>query len=165
MTLEHVFISEDNLYSEIVVSIPFLEATGFYNVSCYINHYDFNLHGNGTFKLELSNLKIRVNFTMDEMQTGYMQLHKVKLDQSINSTKFEIHNLLNDEEVSSVVSEIVTIVIPPLHTYFKPVINDFISRIIALCSEVVFAKLKFTEFVGLVYAFKEKSISSNLVAA
>lgn len=163
MLLEHIFMSNDTLYTEIIITVPQLRVTGLYNTSCYLNHYDFDLYGNGSFQWDLSEFKIKANITLDKMTTGFMQLKKISVDQSINSSKFEIKNLLNDEDVSSVVSEIVSIVIPPLHNYFKPTINDFFTRLIALYSEVLFSNITLEEFIGIIYAFKDKATNNNVV--
>lgn len=163
MRLEHIFMSNDTLYTEIVITVPLLRVTGLYNTSCYLNHYDFDLYGNGSFQSDLSEFKIKANITLDKMTTGFMQLKKISVDQSFNSSKFEIKNLLNDEDVSSVVSEIVSIVIPPLHSYFKPTINDFFTRLITFFSEVLFSNITLEEFIGIIHAFKDKATNNNVV--
>lgn len=160
MVLEHIHLSKDNLYTEFVITVPRLEVTGLYNTSCYLNHYDFDLYGNGSFSWDLTDFKIKANITLEKMTTGFMQLRKIAVDQSFNSSKFEIKNLLNDEDVSSVVSEIVSVVIPPLHNYFKPSIDDFFTRLIALYSEVLFSNITLDEFIGVIYAFKEKATNA-----
>lgn len=165
MTLDHLYISEDNLYTEFVIRIPRLEISGLYNSTCYLKQYDFDIYGNGSFKWLIVDFKIKANFTLKKMNTEYMQLDKINLDQSINSSKFEIKNLLNDEDVSTVVSEVLTVVIPPLHNYFKPVINEFINRLMLLYSEIVFSKLNTKDFVGVIHEFKEKSNINNFVSS
>lgn len=144
--------------------MPLLEIIGLYNASCYVNEYNFDLYGNGSFKWLLNNFTININFTFDPMKTEYMQLQKSKLDHTIGSSKFQINNILNDDTVSSTISEIITIVLPFLHNYFKPVINEFVIRIISLYSEIIFSNLKHSEFVGIIHAFKDKAITENLVS-
>lgn len=161
--LDHLYITKDTLYSEFVISIPKLQISGLYNSSCYLKQYDFDIYGNGTFKWSIVGFQMRANFTFKKMKTGYMQLDKVKWDQSIKSSKFEIKNLLNDEEFSSVVSEVLTVVIPPLHNYFKPVIDEFIIRLMLLYSEILFSNLTTKDFVCIIFAFKDQYNKNNVL--
>lgn len=162
MVVDHLHLSEDSLQSETILRIPLLEISGLYNTSVYLNHYDIDIYGNGSFKWQISDFKLKMNLSLTRnMKTECMQLQKVNIDQSMNGSKFEIKNLLNDETVSNTISDVVSIVIPPLHNYFKPVINELVVRLVALNSEVLFSNIKYDQFVSIIHAFADKAKSNN----
>lgn len=102
------------------------------------DRHNISAYGNGSFSFQIDNLGVFLNVTMQKDQQGYTSLSKIDWNQTLGGIKIEIKNLLGDEEVSTVVSENLSVIVPALHKAYKPIIDDFMSRAVTQYCKILF---------------------------
>lgn len=138
--MNRVFIADDDSYGEVEITFPVLRVAGSYNMTFWLDRYNISMYGNGSFAFELENLKVALNLTFEKTSQGYGELNKIGWNQTLEGVKIDITNLLDDAEVSSVLSENLSVIIPSLHRTYKPTIDEFMSNAVTVYWKVLFLK-------------------------
>ncbi|XP_014244871.1 uncharacterized protein LOC106664026 [Cimex lectularius] len=141
----------DNLNFAVKIRFPELNLTGLYSIKA--KSEDFELTGDGPFSVDVKNLTLAVNISLELLSDNTLEVKDLLLDYEEQAIKINFNMLGGNEMVSQTLNELINVALPELLQSIKPNVEELAREKVKQYGAFVLGGMTVQDFVQFIYDF------------